>query len=282
MVANIVGKGLNYAWRGLKTVPTVLFTEGGAKAVVNGANTAIKASTSKSLGGTLWTGLKGAGRAAEATTAATKASGGLLKSIGKNFVKVGTRMKSGWAAGAKLAAKTGKNAFWTKLVGAGKGLSKALPGIGNVLMAVASIPTIYTAFKDGGVGEGVKEIVKEGAKLGGGAIGAAIGSALGPIGTAVGWIAGSWLTSLFTGKSASEKKAEAEQLLAEQDAQLQQFQQVQQATFNPYASGLVADPTQTTTNTNYAYNNGSYRTNVITNPWEQDIYRRAMGFDTYC
>ena len=61
---------------------------------------------------------------------------------------------------------------------------------------------------------GVTETVKTGLRLGAGMTGAAIGQALIPIpvvGGLVGYLAGDTLMSLITGKSHSEKKAEAEE-----------------------------------------------------------------------
>ena len=272
MVANVIGKGLSYAWRGLRAAPHVMFSEGGAKALVTGVNRGLKQSTSKTITGTIWNGLKRGGKALEANKAA---SGGLWKAFTKQMSNLGPKaLTNSWKAGATAAVKAGKNGIWGGLKGAFGSISKAMPALGSVLMVASSLPTICTAFKNDGIIGGVKEIAKEGTKIGAGAIGGAIGSAFGPIGSIVGFAAGSIIAGLFTGKSASEKEAETEQLLAEQNAQLEQFQQAQQATFNPYATtGL--NPY----NTNGLNDLGNL--NIVTNPWNEDIGRRQMGFYTY-
>ncbi|MCM1339982.1 MAG: hypothetical protein NC191_09960 [Muribaculaceae bacterium] len=246
MVWNVISKVGTYAYRGLKASPKLLFTENGAKALVNGVNSGIKASTSKTLGGTLFNGLKTGGKALEGSV-----KGGLLNSIKYTATTAIPKLtKAGWKLG--LA----KGGVWGGIKGAAKGLSKAIPGIGNILIAAASIPTIYGAFKDEGIVGGVKEIAKEGTKLGAGAIGAAIGSAFGPIGSAVGWIGGSLIAGLFTGKSHSEKKAEEEAQLAEAQAQQAAVQeQMSQMIYNQYGNipdnnfYLVKNPYATGLNT---------------------------------
>ncbi|MBE7713071.1 MAG: hypothetical protein E7Z87_04945 [Cyanobacteria bacterium SIG26] len=273
MVANIIGKGLSYAWRGLKATPHLIASEGGARALVTGVNRGLRQSTSSTITGTLWNGLKRGGKALEANKAA---SGGLWKAFSKQMSNLGPKaLSSSWKAGATAAKEAGKSSLLGGLKGIGGNLSKAMPALGTAIMVAGAVPTVVTAFKNEGIIGGIKEIGKEGVKLGAGAIGAAIGSAfIPPFGTMLGWMAGSFVGSLFTGKSASEKQAEAEQLLAEQEAQLQQFQNVQQATFNPYANGGSID-------TNAYKNTYAYQTRVVQNPYEQDILRRQMGFDTY-
>ena len=114
-----------------------------------------------------------------------------------------------------------------------------MPLIGTLLIAVTELPNIFSAFKDKGLAGGIAETGKAGLRLGAGMAGAAIGQALIPIpivGGLVGYIAGDWLMSKFTGKSHSEKKAEAEQ------AQLaSQQQMMNQYGTNPYAMPQMAN-----------------------------------------
>jgi len=279
-ITRIVPKVFTYGKAAAKAAPSIIFGNG-STTFVNAANTALKTSTSAGLGGSLWNAVKAGGKAVNASTAA---SGGLWKTITGTVSKAGAGALKGWSVGgraAKIAAASGKAGFMTKLAakvpllgklgGAFKGISKAMPGIGNIAVAAMSIPTIVSAFKDEGLWGGVKEVAKEGTKLGAGAIGGAIGSAFGPIGTAVGWLAGTFIGGLFTGKSHSEKKAEEEAQLAEMQQQQQQgYVEPQGTGFNPNA----IDPS-------YAYNN---TINPYYNPYSDDIlyqrYKQQMGFQT--
>ena len=94
-----------------------------------------------------------------------------------------------------------------------------MPLIGTLLIGITELPNIFSAFKDEGLIGGIKETAKAGLRLGAGMAGAAIGQALIPIpvvGSLVGYAVGDWLMSKFTGKSHSEKKAEAEEALKQQ------------------------------------------------------------------
>ena len=182
MVAQIARLG-GYALRGLKATPTLLFTENGAKALVKGVHTGLKTGTGKAA---IINGLKTGGKALEAAGA-----GGVFKGIWAGVKAVPSAVARGWKLGGRAASIAGKSAILGKIGGALKGATKAIPGVGNLLIAACSLPTIFSAFKDEGIVGGVKEIAKEGTKLGAGAIGAAIGSAFGPIGSAIGWIGGS-------------------------------------------------------------------------------------------
>lgn len=224
MVAQILSigsKALSYGYRGLKAAPTLLFTNHGSKALVTGINRGLKQSTSSSLGGSLWNAFKRGGRALEGSA---KTGGGFWKTTAAGVKALPGSVAGGWKTGMAAAKAAGKVGIWGGIKGALGGVTKALPGIGNIAMAACALPTIVSAFKDKGFFGGVKEIAKEGTKLGAGAVGAAIGSTFGPLGSAVGWIAGSLIGGLFTGKSHAEKKAEAEQ-----KAQLEAYQQQQAA-----------------------------------------------------
>ena len=246
MVMNVISKVGTYAYRGLKATPTLLFTENGAKELVKGIHTGLKTGTGKEA---IINGLKTGGKALEAS--ATK--GGTLKAIWEGVKSVPTAVSRGWKLGGRAASIAGKSPLLGKITASLKGVSKAIPGLGNIVMAACSLPTIISAFKDEGIVGGVKEIAKEGTKLGAGAIGAAIGSAFGPIGTAVGWFAGAAIAEAFTGKSHSEKKAEEEQQLAEAQAQQQAMQEAMYQQQIPQ----------------YAYNNQNDGYYIAKNPFEQ-------------
>ncbi len=238
MVAQIARLG-GYALRGLKTAPALLFTENGAKALVKGVHTGLASGTGKAA---IIGGLKTGGLALEGV-----AKAGVWSSIKAGAKSLPGAIAKGWNLGGRAAQIAGKSTILGKFSGALKGASKAIPGLGNIVMAACSLPTIFSAFKDEGIVGGVKEIAKEGTKLGAGAIGAAIGSAFGPIGTAIGWLGGSLIAGLFTGKSHSEKKAEEAQL-----AKAQAQQQVQnQAVYQSMAQNIARS--------GYMYSN----------PWEQ-------------
>lgn len=244
MVMNVISKVGTYAYRGLKATPALLFTENGAKALVKGVHTGLASGTGKAA---IIGGLKTGGLALESV-----AKAGVWSSIKAGAKALPGAIAKGWKVGGRAAQIAGKNAFLGKFSGAFKGASKAIPGLGNIVMAACALPTIISAFKDEGIVGGVKEIAKEGTKLGAGAIGAAIGSAFGPIGSAIGWVGGSLIAGLFTGKSHSEKKAEQEELLAQ--AQAQQQEAIQ---------GALAQRVQN----QYAYNDNGYY--MYRNPFEQ-------------
>ncbi|MBE7713070.1 MAG: hypothetical protein E7Z87_04940 [Cyanobacteria bacterium SIG26] len=207
MAVNAIGKGLGYIWRGAKATPHILFSEGGATALVNGTKTAFQASKGASTGSRIWQAIKGGGKALETSKAA---SGGIFKSIGSGFKATGAAITAGWKGGTSIGGK---------ILGAAKGLGKAVPVVGNVLAVACAVPTICSAFANGGFGEGMKEIGKEGAKLGGAAIGGAIGGLLGPIGAIVGYGVGYLLTSAFTGKTYSERQQAKEEIYANMNAE---------------------------------------------------------------
>lgn len=150
------------------------------------------------------------------------------------------KVAQGWRVGGKLADKAGKTGlskFWAQFKGSMSGIGKRMPLIGTLLIGITELPNIFSAFKDEGLIGGIKETAKAGLRLGGGMAGAAIGQALIPIpvvGSLVGYAVGDWLMSKFTGKSHSEKKAEAEDAIKQQQLALQQMQQ---QGMNPFAQG---------------------------------------------
>jgi len=267
VVTRVVPKALNYGYRAVKASPYVIFGDG-AQILTTGITRGIKASTSKSMAGTLWQGLKRGGKGLEASIAHGP---GILGNITKCAKALPGAVKSGWTSGMAAAKAAGKSGLWGAIKGAGSGVTKAIPGIGNVVMALASLPTIYSAFKDDGFLGGLTETLKEGSKLAGGAVGAAIGSAFGPIGTAVGWMAGNWLTSLVTGKTHLEKKYDPAQQTAQANPQATQTDPTQ-------LQDPILNPQTTQTNPGYSTTN-PFSYNYAMNPHENDILFKNMGFD---
>jgi len=175
----------------------------------------------------------------------------------KGFIKEGTEGLTGLA---KLKGGT-KGLF--------KGISKKMPFIGAVMMMAFELPNIWKATKEQGIMAGLKETVKSGARLVGGGLGSAIGSAICPgIGSLVGWVAGEWLAGKIVGKSYSEKKAEAE----EQLAQVQQAQEQQGAAMAQVPQ--AAAPTQ-----NPYSNYNPYMYSSFNNPYKDDIYMNQLPFN---
>lgn len=141
----------------------------------------------------------------------------LWNSIKKLVTELPKDMKTGWAA----------KGFWGKFKGIGGQLLRRLP----LLFVAMEIPNIYSAFKDEGLVGGITETLKSGTRFAASMAGFTIGQALIPIplvGGLVGCFATDWLTSKILGKSHSEKKAEAQEALAQADASAQQAQELQQ------------------------------------------------------
>lgn len=118
---------------------------------------------------------------------------------------------------AKHLAKEGKELKFVGKVGKFLGpIGKRMPLIGNLLAVGFAIPTIISAFSNGGIGAGLKETGKEAFKLGVFTIGAAVGTAIGgPIGGIALGIGASLLADKITGKSYSDKLEEAKEKTAE-------------------------------------------------------------------
>jgi hypothetical protein len=222
MVVNVISRAANIGYRALKVSPSLVFGDG-ARVFAKGASIGLKSSSKTSLGRVLYDGLKGGGTRLEKAIA-TKPS--FAAQIQKTIKTLPSAVKNGWNTGKALALAESKSGLWGAIKGASKGISKAIPGLGNIIFAAFSIPTICGAFKDEGIGSGILETIKEGSKLAGGAIGAAIGTAFGPLGSCIGFAVGNWLTGLVTGKTHSEKVAEAEEN-ASKLAQTEQYN-------NPY------------------------------------------------
>ena len=173
-------KGANYAYRGLKASPYVIFGDS--------AHTFVKAVKDAPVKDALKVG----GRAVEAEIKAAKAvHGNFLKHAWTSIKEAPKVIGSSTKAGYTAAKAAGKSGILGGVKGFFKGIGKKMPLIGNALLVAFELPNIIKATKEQGIAAGVKETVKAGARLGGAAIGAAIGASVaGPIGGIAGWIAG--------------------------------------------------------------------------------------------
>lgn len=171
---------------------------------------------------------------AEKNTKDTSLLKSMKESLGSLFPDIQKKWKA--ASGFKGKLKAILEPLWQRM-----------PLIGVLLSVLLEIPNIVSAFQDKGFLGGIAEIGKSTARLAGSTAGFIIGAGVfGPIGGLVGGFAGDWLVSKIVGKSHSEKKAEAEENVAET-----QQEYTDQIVNNPYAQY----PAQTgyTTGTNYNY-----------------------------
>jgi len=129
-----------------------------------------------------------------------------LKGIGKDYKAMDIKgIKA--AKELKFFGKVGK------LLGP---IGKRMPLIGNLMAVGFAIPTIISAFSNGGIFAGLKETGKEAFKLGVFTLGAAVGTAIGgPVGGIALGIGASLLADKITGKSYSDKLEEAKEKTAE-------------------------------------------------------------------
>ena len=229
-----------------------------------------------------------------------KRDGNFLKSTWKALKTTPKKVQQGWMAGGRIADKAGKTGlskFWSQFKGSLNGLGKRMPLIGTILAVGFEIPNLYSAFKDEGLLGGLFETGKAGLRLGAGMTGAAIGQALIPIpivGGLVGYMAGDWLMSLVTGKSHSEKKAEAEeqnQAMLEQQQQMMQGMQgypqmVQagqmgypQSAFGTMTNPLSSVPQMTMTPQQLMAMRQQLYGGGLTSPMDQDFMAMASGMN---
>ena len=163
-----------------------------------------------------------------------------------------------------------------------------MPLIFSLMVVLPELPNLFSAFKDKGLVGGIAETGKTALRLGAGMTGAAIGQALIPIpilGGIVGYMAGDWLMSKFTGKSHSEKKAELEEAQQQQIAQQQAM--MQQYNTNPFGTNTnpttvqpqfnIPKPTMTPEQLmamkQMLYNNS------MANPMDQDFMAMTSGIN---
>lgn len=250
-IGSIASKGWNYIQRAGRIYPDFVMGTG------NEAFTQVMRSTIKNRAAngqtymqSVWSGIKDGARAAERhNNILNKQHGGFWGSTWHALKTTPKKIAQGWRVGGKLAdraGKTGLSKTWSQFKGSLKGLGKRMPLIFSLMIVLPELPNIFSAFKDKGLVGGIAETGKTALRLGAGMTGAAIGQALIPIpilGGIVGYMAGDWLMSKFTGKSHSEKKAELEETQNQQIAQQQAM--MQQYNTNPFG-------TNASTNTNSA------------------------------
>lgn len=216
-IGRVVSRGLNYAWRGVKVYPHVVFGTG--QEAMGAAYKAAMVTRNPLKSGFwkgLWQGTKDAGKVAEGIAAKSATTGGFLKNFFRDIKGIPRTLGRSWKAGGLKAARSGKNVFLGKLGGLFGGIGKKMPVIGSLLMIACELPNIFKATKEQGFMAGLKETGKAGARLGGATLLGAIGTAIGgPIGGIVGFMVGDWLAGKIVGKSYSEKVAEQEQAIAD-------------------------------------------------------------------
>lgn len=247
-IGSIASKGWNYIQRAGRIYPDFVMGTG------NEAFTQVMRSTIKNRAAngqtymqSVWSGIKDGARAAERhNNILNKQQGGFWKSTWHALKTTPKKIAQGWRVGGRLAdraGKTGLSKIWSQFKGSLTGIGKRMPLIFSLMVVLPELPNIFSAFKDKGLVGGVAETGKTALRLGAGMTAAAIGQALIPIpilGGIVGYMAGDWLMSKFTGKSHSEKKAELEEAQQQQIAQQQAM--MQQYNTNPF--GTNTNPTK--------------------------------------
>ena len=249
-IGSIASKGWNYIQRAGRIYPDfVMGTGNEAFTQVMRSTINNRAANGQTYMQSVWTGIKDGARAAERhNNILNKQQGGFWKSTWHALKTTPKKIRQGWMAGGRIADKTGKTGlskFWSQFKGSLSGIGKRMPLIFSLMVVLPELPNIFSAFNDKGLIGGITETGKTVLRLGAGMTTAAIGQALIPIpilGGIVGYMAGDWLMSKFTGKSHSEKKAELE------DAQKQQLTQ-QQAITEQYSTNPFGRNTNINTNT---------------------------------
>ena len=295
-IGSIASTGWRYIQRAGKLYPDFVLGTG------NEAFTQAMRSTIKNRGKngqtylqSVWSGIKDGTAAAEKHNGILeKRHGGFWKNTWASLRSFPKKVAQGWRVGGKLADKagqTGLSKLWSQFKGSLSGIGKRMPLLFSLMVVLPEIPNRFLAFKDRDLAGGTLEIGKTALRLGAGMTAAAIGQALIPIpivGGIVGYMAGDWLMSKFTGKSHSEKKAEAEQAQQEQLAQQQAM--MQQYGMNPFGtqispSGMnipqqqlnipspTISPQELMAMQRMLYNSG------VGNPYDQDFMAMASGIN---
>lgn len=292
-IGSIASKGWNYIQRAGRIYPDFVMGTG------NEAFTQVMRSTIKNRAAngqtymqSVWSGIKDGARAAERhNNILNKQQGGFWKSTWHALKTTPKKIAQGWRVGGKLADRTGKTGLsktWSQFKGSLSGIGKRMPLIFSLMVVLPELPNIFSAFKDKGLVGGVAETGKTALRLGAGMTAAAIGQALIPIpilGGIVGYMAGDWLMSKFTGKSHSEKKAELEEAQQQQIAQQQAM--MQQYNTNPFGTNTnpttvqpqfnIPKPTMTPEQLmamkQMLYNNS------MANPMDQDFMAMTSGMN---
>lgn len=258
-----------YGKRILKAAPEMML----------GTGSDVIGAAARSTKGSVLTKARAGFRALEGDIAAKQISqGGFFKRLLFNLKDTPKAIGRSTKAGFGAAKAAGKSGIWGGIKGFGKGIGKKMPFIGAAMTVLFELPNIWTATKEQGIGQGVKETAKAGARLAGGAVGAAIGSAICPgIGSIIGWVAGEWLTSKVVGKSYSEQKMDAEEEIAQAQAQQQQAGTATTFTGNPYDIPPSTGMTNPMGYNNNGYNNFGY--NDYSNPYADDIMMQNLNFN---
>lgn len=292
-IGSIASKGWNYIQRAGRIYPDFVMGTG------NEAFTQVMRSTIKNRAAngqtymqSVWSGIKDGARAAERhNNILNKQQGGFWKSTWHALKTTPKKIAQGWRVGGRLAdraGKTGLSKIWSQFKGSLTGIGKRMPLIFSLMVVLPELPNIFSAFKDKGLVGGVAETGKTALRLGAGMTTAAIGQALIPIpilGGIVGYMAGDWLMSKFTGKSHSEKKAELEEAQQQQIAQQQAM--MQQYNTNPFGTNTnpttvqpqfnIPKPTMTPEQL-MAMKQMLYNNNMA-NPMDQDFMAMTSGMN---
>lgn len=294
-IGSIASKGWNYIQRAGRIYPDFVMGTGN-EAFTKAMRSTIKnrAANGQSYMQSVWSGIKnGAIKAEEHNKIANKRHGGFWGSTWHAFKTTPKKIVQGWNVGGKLAERAGKTGLsktWAQFKGALKGIGKRMPLLFSLMAVLPELPNIFSAFKDNGIVGGITETGKTALRLGSGMVGAAIGQALIPIpilGGIVGYMAGDWLMSKFTGKSHSEKKAELEEAQQQQIAQQQTM--MQQYNTNPFGPNTNTNPTTIQSQINIpqptmtqeqliAMQQMLYN-NSMSNPMDQDFMAMTSGIN---
>ena len=205
-----------------------------------------------------------------------------LKGIGSEYKAMDMKKIA-----ASHLAKEGKELKFFGKVGKFLGpIGKRMPLIGNLMALGMAIPTIASAFSNGGVGAGLKETGKEAFKLGAFTIGAAVGTALlPPLGGLIGGFVGQWVADKIVGKSFTEKKEDAvatetermtakglrKQVELPNQTSKAQYQQNPQAFEGQYAQQQPAYAQQP------AFAQAQYTNQVMPNQFGQNVYAQGAS-----
>ena len=290
-ISSIASKGWQYFKRAGKLYPDFalgtchqIFTQAMRSTIRN------RNANGQSYMESVWSGIKkGTQEAEKHNKQMAQKHGGFWKGTWASLKSFPAKVAQGWRVGGQLADKAGKKGFskfWSQFKGSMSGMGKRMPLIGTLMIAVTELPNIFSAFNDKGIVGGIAETGKSGLRLGAGMAGAAIGQAIIPIpivGGIIGYMAGDWLMSKFTGKSHSEKKAEMEEALKQQQTMLQQ-----QYAMNPFGTGIphtqgiqpqINTPQPTMTPQQLMALQQMLYSGATANPMEQDFMAMTSGMN---
>ncbi len=290
-ISSIASKGWQYFKRAGKLYPDFVLGTGNEKFTQAMRSTIRnRKANGQSYMESVWSGIKkGTQEAEKHNKQMAQKHGGFWKGTWASLKSFPAKVAQGWRVGGQLADKAGKKGFskfWSQFKGSMSGMGKRMPLIGTLMIAVTELPNIFSAFNDKGIVGGIAETGKSGLRLGAGMAGAAIGQAIIPIpivGGIIGYMAGDWLMSKFTGKSHSEKKAEMEEALKQQQTMLQQ-----QYAMNPFGTGIphtqgiqpqINTPQPTMTPQQLMALQQMLYSGATANPMEQDFMAMTSGMN---